>query len=305
MKFLFLSLLLAAASPAWSESGRTGAAILRQAVGARPVGLAEAFTAVHGGASSMLYNPAGTLGARPSLEMGYTRGLVDDDFSFVGYSHPLSSAAVFIAFQHYDGGTVDINLSNGLSERRQARRDMVWLVGASFPLGHGLSIGGLAKGFHLVLADEVKHTGFAADSGVLWDTPLKGLTFGVAVQNIGPDVRFETTGDPLPLTYRYGTAYHIELDPHTEGTMAWISDLLLTADGVTVRGQTPFGAVGIETSAAVPGDRQAVVRLGYSWEAGRSFTMGVGAQGHRYSFDYGVGFDTLSKTHTVSFGIKF
>ena len=52
-------------------------------------------------------------------------------------------------------------------------------------------------------------TDFAVDAGLQADLPLKGLTTGLVVQNLGPDISYidAAQADPLPRNLRFGIAY--------------------------------------------------------------------------------------------------
>ncbi len=66
----------------------------------------------------------------------------------------------------------------------------------------------------IVVAHEKKSgtgTSFAIDAGVLYDTPLKGLTLGACVSNIGPNIQYidAAQADPLPRILRTGLSYKL------------------------------------------------------------------------------------------------
>lgn len=52
---------------------------------------------------------------------------------------------------------------------------------------------------------------FAVDLGLLYDGPIPGLSFGVCVQNLGPDIHYidAAQADPLPRNLKVGMAYRI------------------------------------------------------------------------------------------------
>jgi hypothetical protein len=46
----------------------------------------------------------------------------------------------------------------------------------------------------------------AADAGIVWRTPLSGLSLGSAIQNVGSDLKYEVEKEPLPQVARAGAA---------------------------------------------------------------------------------------------------
>ncbi|MCX5796452.1 MAG: PorV/PorQ family protein [Elusimicrobia bacterium] len=309
--FLIAALVLAAPR-LQAEPGLTAASTLQRPLAARPLGLGEAFSAVDGGLDSLGYNPAGSARLeRPELETSYVRGIASDDFGFLGYAHPLHFATITGGLVYYNAGNIDISLSNGTKESRTAQQDMVGLLSASFPLAWGLCAGGTAKFYRFELAQEAKASGFAGDLGALWHSPLSGLNLGASLQNLGPDVKFEQAGDPLPLTTRFGAAYDFNLAKyHWVQEGGWgVSRFLVTADGVKLRDQKSLlPAAGLEMGMGLGEEGSGALRFGYLFSRDISnFTFGVGFRQGRWRLDYalGVGRADVTSTHHITVGASF
>ncbi len=314
MRTAFLALALLTVFPPLlcAEAGRTGAAVLTFPLASRPLGMGNAFTAVEGGVDCLGYNPAGMARLeKPELETTYLHGIAGDNFGFAGYSHPLSRAVITGGLLYYNAGTVDLNFSNGTQQTVTAEQDMAGIAALSVPLSGGFSAGAAAKVFRLQLADQVNALGYAADLGVLWRSPLKGLNFGASVQNLGPDVKFEEEGDPLPMTVRFGAAYDLNLskmDWFREGGYGF-SRFLFTADAIKRRDESalqPSG--GIEMGMNVGDEGYGALRAGYLFnQAPGYFTVGIGLRQGRWFFDYAFGGmkDDVSSTHHVTLGVTF
>ncbi|MDD5657096.1 MAG: PorV/PorQ family protein [Elusimicrobia bacterium] len=313
MRGLLLAAGLAAlaCAQAAAEAGRTAAQMLQRPLSARAVGLGEAFTAVGGGVDSLGYNPAGTARlARPELGSLYNRGFADDSFGWLGYAHPLGRAVLSGGFMYYDAGTVALRFSDGREENRAAERDLAALLAAAVPLDFGLCAGASVKVFRSRLAEEAQASGYAADVGALWKSPLKGLDLGAALQNLGPDVKFEEEADPLPLTLRFGAAYTFDLSG-----LAWFKDggfgfsrFLVSADAVKIR-RTPdlLPAAGMEMGMDLGDGGSGSLRAGYMFSrSAAAFTVGAGLRQGRWSLDYGLGaMKQLTNEHHVSLGVRF
>jgi len=308
-----LALLLLAALPRLrAEPGLTGAQTLQRPFSARAVGMAESFVAVDGGLDSLGYNPAGlTRLSRPELQTTFTQGIANDDFGFLGYAHPLTGATVAGGLIYYNAGTIDLNLSDGTQGAVTAEQDFVGLMSVSVPLAAGLCAGGTAKFYSLTLAQQANAKGFAGDLGVIWHSPLKGLNFGAAIQDLGPDVKFEQTADPLPVTARFGAAYVFDLSEtryFQEGGYG-LSRFLLTADAVKMRAQAVLlPATGLEMNMGLGKLGSCALRLGYMFEQDlANLTFGVGFQEGRWRLDYAYGFmrDGITPTNQISLGVGF
>lgn len=307
-----ITALVLAAPRLQAEPGLTAASTLQRPLAARPMGMGEAFSAVDGGLDSLGYNPAGLARLdRPELETSYIHGIAGDDFGFLGYAHPLPFGTITGGLVYYNAGAININLSDGTNETRTAQQDMVGLLSAGIPLGWGLCVGGTAKIYRFELAQEAKASGFAGDLGALWHSPLRGLNLGASLQNLGPDVRFEQTGDPLPVTTRFGAAYDFSLAKYhwiQEGGFG-VSRFLVTADAVKLRDQKDLlPATGLEMGMGLGEDGYGALRFGYLFSRDISnFTFGVGFREGRWRLDYalGVGRADVTSTHHVTVGASF
>lgn len=310
MRRLLLIAALLLPVRAAAEAGLTGAATLRRPLAARPVGMADAFTAMQGGLSSVGHNPAALAKLeKPDLLSTYNRGAAEDSFAFLGYAHPLSKLVVFGGLVYYDGGHFDVALSNGVRERRKAQQDFVGQAGAALPLGGGLSAGAQAKVMRLELAGEATAQGAAVDGGLHWRTPLKGLALGASLLNVGPEVKYESEGDPLPLTARAGAAYAFDMTGlNSDNPAAFgFSHFIITADAVKVRDERLAASTGLEMGMDLQDLGFVSLRGGYLFDRDlQSVAFGVGVREGRYTLDYGLGvMKRLTHAHHVTLGIGF
>jgi len=305
---LGLALLLPA------SAGAMGSPTLRRALSARSAAMADSFSSVDGGISSLGVNPAGIAAAkRPQLDSMFTSGVLDDSFGFIGWAQPLPLGVLATGVSYYDGGKVDLHLTGGVNESRTAQQDFVGHLAYALPLPGGFSAGATAKFFRFELAQEARTTGFAGDFGARWMTPVKGLAIGAAVQNAGPAVKFEVETDPLPLTTRGGASWSWTSAPRpTGGTSSEaLSDLsathvILSADAVKVRDEALIGALGSEMSMDF-GSTTLALRAGWRLNSDNArLTIGIGMREGRYSLDYAMAEKrSLGQTHHAGFGVRF
>lgn len=209
--FLFATM---AAPGALAEPGRTTAQFLTRDTGTRALALGGAFAAVWDDVESLSYNPAGigTL-SQTQINAMYSQGLASDGFSFIGAATPLFKPCYFgLGITHYDGGSIELNLSDGVRGNKKAEDDWTGAAALAYRPFDFISIGGSLKSFHSALAEDFKMSGTAADGGVTVEIPDSLVKVGrlyaaASVINLGSDVTYHQVKDPLPAK--------------TSGALAW------------------------------------------------------------------------------------
>lgn len=297
-----------------SSAGAVGSPTLRRSLSARSAAMADAYSAVAGGITSLATNPAGLAAARrPQLESTFTSGVLDDTFGFLGWAQPLPLGTLATGLSYYDGGKVDLRFAGGRTESRTAQSDFVGHLAWALPLPGGLSAGVTAKYYRFELAQEARAAGFAGDAGVQWKTPLKGLSLGAALQNAGPGVKFEVESDPLPLTTRGGASWAwSSAAPTTAGDPESLSELtatrfLASAEALKVRGEEILGALGTELAMDFGPKTSIALRAGWRLNSDYArLTIGVGMREGRFTLDYALAEKrTLGQAHYAGLGVRF
>jgi hypothetical protein len=306
-----LALLLTCALAAPAAAG--GSPTLRRSLSTRSAAMADAYSAVAGGLSSLSSNPAGLAAARrPQLDTTFTSGVLDDSFGFLGWAQPLPLGTLAAGLSYYDAGKVDLRYTGGRIETRTAQRDVVGHLAWGLPLPGGLSVGATGKYYRFELAQEAKASGFAGDAGVQWKTPLKGLILGAALQNAGPGVKFEVDSDPLPLTTRGGASWSWQSRPAASSKEESLSAVtgtrfLASAEAVKARDEAVIGALGTELAMDFGPTTSIALRAGWRLNSDYArLTVGVGMREGRFSLDYAMAEKrSLGQTHYAGFGVRF
>lgn len=307
MRRLPLAVLLAVAGA--GPAAAAGSPTLRRALSARSAALADAYSAVPGGLSSLGTNPAGLAAAkRQQLDTTFESGALDDTFGFLGWAQPLPLGSAAAGVSYYDAGKVDLRFANGTTETRTAQRDFVGHIAWGVPLPGGISLGATGKFYRFELAQEVRANGYAGDVGAQWKTPLKGLSLGAAIQNAGPGVKFEQQSDPLPLTTRGGLSWAWQ-SAEAKETESYVSvtRVLAVAEAVKVRDEVMTGGVGSEIAMDFGPATTIALRAGLRLNSDNSrMTFGVGMREGRFTLDYALNDQrSLGQSHRVSFGVRF
>ncbi len=296
--------------PSWlsAEAGRVGALTLLRGAAARPSALGEAFTAVPNQLDAMSINPASLAGlGSPTLSSTYFHGFAQDNFGSIHYAQPLPFGSVFVGGNYYSAGTVDLNQSDGTQRSVEAQQDSVGMVGIALGRKDPLSLGVTGKFFRSELAETVSASVAAADVGIQLKTPVLGLSFGAAVQNLGPELKFEEQGDPLPRTARAGVAYMFDrqLIDHRS---AFPYKFLFLIDGVKMRDDVAGVRAGFEVARSLSffdTSGSAALRLGYRSDA-KVVDFGAGFGWGNFSLDYSLRLiSDLDPSHRFTLAYRF
>lgn len=287
---LALGLLLALPARARAAGGAESLDFLLMDTHARPVALGGAYTALASDANALHYNPAGLGSIKRSeatfMHNKYVQGLSQEH----------------LAFASVHGWSVNLDYLNGGRTERTTFAQKSG-TGSSFGLydlalgaGYGRRFGDFSVGGGLKLlrsqVDNVSGTGFAVDGGVLYGVPqFEGLTVGLAVQNLGPEMRFQRAKEKLPLNVRAGAAYAF---PALGAAHTVALDVM--------KARTDKATVGFGAESVL--GKLIAVRMGFTTknDAGMGLTAGVGwLVNESASVDYAiVPFDDLGLAHRIS-----
>lgn len=301
MTGLLAAAALAAASAAGAAGvGTTGANFLNVGVGARPLAMGSAFTALPDDANAINWNP-GALGVQKerSVTASYNALFDGENQGFIGYAHPMGeNSGTFAAGLNYlmisnipkragDTESPDstFNNTNLALSGSYARKTPI----------EGLALGGTFKYIRESL-DTFSANTVAVDFGGFYQTPVPHLTAGAMLSNFGGKIG----PDPLPTSLRGGAAYKLMQDR-----------LVLASDvdwhAVDRRAYWNLGVEGWTYKALA-------LRAGY--QVGRAadslgsslvgFSFGLGVSIEKFRMDYAfLPFGNLGDTHRITLGWSF
>lgn len=289
-----LAALAAAAPRAQAAGGSDSFEFLLLDGHARPAAMGGAYSALAGDASALRYNPAG-LGRVRVDEISLTHN------QFIqGVTHQQIGVATRRGFgaelNYLDFGKVSrttLSQPNGTGDR-------AGLDDLSFAAGYGRRLGPLAVGaagkFFREAADRTTASGFAGDVGVLAALEsMPGLSFGAALLNIGPDVKYQSLKQKLPATARAGAAYAFDAGGNANTASVEVS---------RTRTDSPILGVGVETVFV----KSVAFRLGYTTrnDAGLGLTGGVGWLWDRFLMGYAFSpYGDLGLAHRVTLTLRW
>lgn len=294
---ILAGLVLALTSDASAASGRAGTtagnALLRGTPGARPAGMGGAFAAVAEGPLAIYFNPAGLAAVnRHGLLLQHDISFLDIGRSDAAYAVPLAGGGLGLGVTHIDYGTITRTTTLQKSGAgTYTASDLLLRAGYARPLGDRFALGATLGHYRLAIAD-VTATGVTADIGSLYKPPLRGVTLGAGLRNIGARARFSVQEEELPLALVLGASYRP------------IERLLLAVDGEFPRNEPGVVRAGVEYRVI----EALALRAGYNGanEMDNGLSLGLGVQYRDIRLDYAYVPDgDAGQSHRISAEVAF
>jgi type IX secretion system protein PorV len=291
-------LILQGVGRAWASGpGTTAADILKIGVGARAIGMGEAYVAQADDVSSLYWNPAGlALMQERQASFMYDQMYQDLKFQNANIGIPLENGAIGGSLSYLSYGDIQGFDQSGVPTGNQSAYSGVATLGAAW-LGDQWSAGVNAKGIQEKLADETANdAAFDIGGNVIYPKPVLGgtLRFGAVAQNLGSSMKFEQQSDPLPMDWKVGVAAVQLMDRR----------LNVSLDYTTPKDDSGFVSSGFEYWL-VP---FIALRAGYvnSKTEGSGMRAGIGIRYKGVSFDYAyAGQGELGLSHRYELSFRF
>ncbi len=287
------SLLFAGTSSSYAKGiGTSGGLTLLEAPGARASALGQTLTSAVDDVSAFAYNPSmlKTLTAGQASFL-YQQGLIDDSYGQFLIGSPYKQLGLGLSIGYYNGGNFQRS-DDGGQRTANAERDLSLALGMARSVGP-LSIGVTGKYLTSQLAETARASAFAADLGLNFSASPR-LNMGGALQNIGTQLKYDSTGDNLPRIFRLGASYSIFPQYGTT--------LMIDVERLMNEGETRPG-LGLETLVG-----PLAFRAGYRHSSGaKEVTIGTGFAWARQSFDYSFGLvnQGLKTQQKISYSFRF
>jgi hypothetical protein len=204
MVFFLTTGVSLAASP-----GTTGGSILQVVEGAIPAGMGGAFTAIASGDYAIDYNPAGlvSLDAPEAVAMYHSElaTISDDYFTFATPINTTQAIALHISYDYIPP------INNGNGNPAVNAYDILFMGTYAFKLSNFIQLGASLKYLRSVLA-YYGTSAIAVDLGGQISHLPFGLKGGLAIQNLGGQLKYLSVGVPLPLIIRIGLGWETLVD---------------------------------------------------------------------------------------------
>ena len=293
-------------------AGTTGAAFLKVGLGARAVGMGEAFTGVSDDVNAIAWNPSGIAQLQEKqVSFMYNLHLLnasfaDMGFTYLAYAQPLiikdkdcgaiggnfvyANYGNFIGRDDAGTATTDFTCSDLLVTLCYAKNITI----ANLPI----AVGGNLKIIREAL-ENYSTIGVAADLGALYrPESMPRIAVGFVVQNIGTTMIFISDPTPMPIVIKIGAGYDLPVNISN-------SSILLSADVVV-----PFDSVaGFHIGMEYVYNSMLFARVGYKTDsllninALAGLATGVGVKWDRYVVDFAfTPYGDLGNSFRLSFG---
>ena len=210
-------LILALAFCSIGHAQEKGFTFLRVGTTARPVALGDAYVARPGDISTFMYNPASVAGIeKRQASASYLDYLLDIGAGNLTYGQPIQdlgvvgASLIFFNFGDFEGADAAGNLTGNFGAHSYAFN--VFYANSLRPnLQYGITLK-----YTQFRIDDYSSSAIAADLGVLYAIPWKGVTVGASLLNIGQVTdAFISRKDPLPLALQFGASKKLERAPIT------------------------------------------------------------------------------------------
>lgn len=300
-------LLLAAFAPrargATGPGSSTGE-FLAIGAGARPAGLAGAFSGLADDVHALAYNPAGlAFLSRRELALDHDAFAPGISHEWAGYAHPAtwgtlagSANLVFTApFESYDA----FDQPSGKTSAADAAYQFAFATAVTRDLALGVAAKHVTSRLHRNSA-----TAFAGDAGLLWRA-ASNLRLGASLLNFGQGLRYIAATSDLPTTARVGAAW-TPFDPRD-----FRHSLTVLVEGEKRRDEGARIAGGLEGSY----DNVLALRAGARSQPneGLGLTLGLGiflfrdeTKGFELDFDYAfAAAGDFGSSHRAGLTLKF
>lgn len=280
------------------NAGTTGFDFLWLTPTAREAALGGA--AIGGALSPMgfWFNPANVLSAEsPRAHVGYLNYVAGVQTGSAAYSRPVGSdKGIGLGVTYLNSGTMKRTNQQGDEEGTFGLSYADLNVSGAMRFGEALEVGVGVQGLYGSI-DTFFAMGLAGNIGANYKLPVHGLTAGIAVENVGRQLKaFQSGVDPLPMDIGLGVAYqpnpslNLVLDVHKPtddqvrvraGVEGWVTDALALRVGYDSYGPELASGGGTDILAGV--------------------TTGLGVRWHGYQLDYCfIPMIILGVTHRLS-----
>jgi hypothetical protein len=291
-----LGLIFPASALAGQTDATTSAAFLKLPIGSRNASMG-ATGAAEASIYSIYWNPAGLAEVEnKELAYAYASWLAETSYHFLGYAQKTSLGSFGAAFQYVSIPAIQRYDNTGAPQNAQySPLDSLASVSYARKIER-VAVGATLKGVYSKLDDRSAQT-FAADAGLRWAN--EKLAGGLAIQNMGPGLKFAADRAPLPLNVKAGVSYR----PAKGAT--------LNFDVNKARGSDPWVGIGAEYMLAVGTGSEIGPRVGYESDrtalgAMAGLTTGFGLTVNKFSYDYAfVPAGEFGDTHRLSLKVRF
>ncbi len=315
-----------------SKRGTVAAPFLTISQGARATGMGSAFVAIADDPSTIFWNPAGLARLNQNgFVVEHTEWIADLKYNFGAAAINIGSFGTlgvsFIASDYGEMNVTTIEEPNGTGETFSVN-DIAFSIAWAINLTDNFSIGFNPKVIYQSIWNMSDYA-FAIDMGIIYNTPFKGITLGMAITNFGSKMNLMGTSgvvlhDPnlgstgnngripaelqtdswdLPLGFKVGISYNaIDNEDHKLILAVDASHPNNDYESLNIGGEYVFNGI-----FSIRGGYKSLLLT----DSEESFTIGAGFRQNLFgniniNFNYSYSdFGRLSEVQKFSIGVNF
>ncbi len=208
-KFFIIFFIIIFVYLLFSEDNKSSstALFLKITPGSRAAGMGNAFVALSDDVNGIYFNPAGTTQILfPQMFISYLQWFEGINNSYLGFVYPLGKQSVGVLVNYLSfGGGFEFRDENGvIIENAQDIYNSAVVLSFARNVQKNISIGIGVKGI-LQKYLHYNANGFAVDISGLFVT--EKFSFGLNLQNLGPQIVVSDVSNSLPFSIRFGSGY--------------------------------------------------------------------------------------------------
>jgi len=307
--FVLVLAALALTAGLRADQGTTAASFLKLDTSPRAIAMADTYAGIADDVNAIEYNPAGEAYlTQKEVTVMYAAWFQDIYYTYGALAWPASWGTISLDFFYLNAGSFDgyafDSTGKPVSTGTFTASDMYGTLAYSRKILSFLSAGLSVKMINESIASYSTGSVAVGLSG-LYQTPVKGLSLGLNIANLGPAEGFQQ-GYPLPINVRFGAGYKptdyitvgMDYDQPIETAGIW------SVGGEYAYRHTLYIRMGYRYQGAVDYNE---TYDGYGPAVAAGMNLGVGLKLYKnYAADYSYSpYGFLGTSHRISLSLNF
>lgn len=307
---ILFSAALAFAANTFADQGTTAASFLKLQTGPRAIAMGESFAGLADDVNAIQYNASGIANLKDKqLTLMHAVWFQDIFYDHVAVAWPIEGVGTIgLSGLYLNAGTFDKYVLDAANNPLAAGQFTANALTAGLAYARKI-VPNIAAGINLKMLsetiDSASASGIAVDLSALYQLPVKGLSVGLNVQNLGPSLGFEQAFT-LPINVRLGFGYkpmnNVALAVDYTQPIETVGKF--SAGGEYGYRDFLFIRLGYKYGGAIDYDQ---VFTGFGPAVAAGLTMGIGFKVYKnFSADYAyANYGFLGQPHRIALTAKF
>lgn len=255
--------------------GKYGFQILNVSISARNAGKADAVVASPGDATILWANPAAVqISETSNFSFNHNSYIFDNKIENASLIVRNGKSSWGLGLTYLDYGMIDKTNAQGDTIGEFHPLDLVSSINYARRVTPYISVGANLKGIYEKI-DIESSFGIGVDVGAVYDSFIKGLNLGLAIQNIGISSKLKEESIRFPLTFKLGAQYEYPINDQ--------NNLIFSGQVVKYSGNDLRADLGFEYAFANMIFSRAGYKINYDEQ---NITAGLGINLNSFNFEY-------------------